>query len=528
MTTITNLASFLSPPPPSNVTNLINSAHENSTAAAAAISAGDVTTAIDNLVKSSTAFISAASNLGVESNLGETLLLLGNNHAKSAKSLSLVVSKRNKETEKIMDVVGDDTKLTDERDKMRLNNLYSIRAAVRDGMKKIHESGEDSLSASAFMNMGLGGSHMRGSPPSSPTRLGASSTRLGASSTSIASPTRGGSVGVGLGGSVIGGKMRQHHLFNSNKINNTRGSAHTSPAGAGTRTINFNNENVIDAMMELELELEKIDAKRGGTGVWEGSGVGTGDHFGSSSLAASAFFSASNKSIKSSNLDESFYVVPKKRSENLPLNSGGKPMQHNMNTIEQQHHRHNQQQQQQRHHQQQQQPFSPEQFSQLLASYNRLITENANLLIKAQEGEKYRIEAQELRERMESFKDEYGKRFQSMKGALDNFRRRNGDGGDLGDSGVILSSEYLKAVDKDKKGKVAQLEKLLERERAEMAKKDKALKKYEDFYREIKTRTKAKRQEESASGKARVGLPSGKGGGLNLMQQQQQQRHKPT
>jgi len=120
MTTITNLASFLSPPPPSNVTNLINSAHENSTAAAAAISAGDVTTAIDNLVKSSTAFISAASNLGVESNLGETLLLLGNNHAKSAKSLSLVVSKRNKETEKIMDVVGDDTKLTDERDKCAL------------------------------------------------------------------------------------------------------------------------------------------------------------------------------------------------------------------------------------------------------------------------------------------------------------------------------------------------------------------------------------------------------------------------
>jgi len=133
------------------------------------------------------------------------------------------------------------------------------------------------------------------------------------------------------------------------------------------------------------------------------------------------------------------------------------------------------------------------QIMRLMDSLKTLGDENAVLLREVEELEVARSEANAARETMKRFKTEYGKRFSSLKKALEKFRKdRNTNG-----STPVSTSNFMKnATASDQLQRQEQLiRKLtsdLKKEKEESKKKDSALKKYECFYREVKARSAQK------------------------------------
>jgi len=133
------------------------------------------------------------------------------------------------------------------------------------------------------------------------------------------------------------------------------------------------------------------------------------------------------------------------------------------------------------------------QIMRLMDSLKTLGDENAVLLREVEELEVARSEANAARETMKRFKTEYGKRFSSLKKALEKFREdRNSNG-----STPVSTSNFMKNANaSDQLQRQEQLiRKLtldLKKEKEESKKKDSALKKYECFYREVKARSAQK------------------------------------
>jgi len=133
------------------------------------------------------------------------------------------------------------------------------------------------------------------------------------------------------------------------------------------------------------------------------------------------------------------------------------------------------------------------QIMRLMDSLKTLGDENAVLLREVEELEVARSEANAARETMKRFKTEYGKRFSSLKKALEKFREdRNTNG-----STPVSTSNFMKNANaSDQLQRQEQLiRKLtldLKKEKEESKKKDSALKKYECFYREVKARSAQK------------------------------------
>jgi len=133
------------------------------------------------------------------------------------------------------------------------------------------------------------------------------------------------------------------------------------------------------------------------------------------------------------------------------------------------------------------------QIMRLMDSLKTLGDENAVLLREVEELEVARSEANAARETMKRFKTEYGKRFSSLKKALEKFRQ---DGNTTGSTPVTTSNFMKNATASDQLQRQEQLiRKLtsdLKKEKEEIKKKDSALKKYECFYREVKARSAQK------------------------------------
>jgi len=178
----------------------------------------NVITAASLLLQSSTEFLSLSQQLGTQTSLGSSFLLLANSHAKTAKMLSHIIAKRKTADRKIDQIVQSSTSTTTAApNPTRLNNLLSIRAAVREGVGNFHVSGEDSLSASQFMDMGT----LRASRSQFPHTIP---------------------------------KKRVHQLFTSTPAPSP------APSPAPTPTPITPSNNAIDAMMLLEQELQRLDA----------------------------------------------------------------------------------------------------------------------------------------------------------------------------------------------------------------------------------------------------------------------------
>jgi hypothetical protein len=114
---------------------------------------------------------------------------------------------------------------------------------------------------------------------------------------------------------------------------------------------------------------------------------------------------------------------------------------------------------------------------------------------------------------MKKFKAEYGKRFASLKKALEKFRQDhpNGTTNMNAGSNPVNSSDFMKSASvSDQLQRQEQLiRKLtadLKKEKDESKKKDAALRKYESFYREVKARSAqkaAQRQMENQNARPR-------------------------
>ena len=182
----------------------------------------NVITAASLLLQSSTEFLSLSQQLGTQTSLGSSFLLLANSHAKTAKMLSHIIAA----DRKIDQIVQSSTSTTTAApNPTRLNNLLSIRAAVREGVGNFHVSGEDSLSASQFMDMGT----LRASRSQFPHTIP---------------------------------KKRVHQLFTSTPAPSPAPSSAPSPAPSPAPTLTpiTPSNNAIDAMMLLEQELQRLDA----------------------------------------------------------------------------------------------------------------------------------------------------------------------------------------------------------------------------------------------------------------------------
>lgn len=147
-----------------------------------------------------------------------------------------------------------------------------------------------------------------------------------------------------------------------------------------------------------------------------------------------------------------------------------------------------------------QQSANTKQLMRLMDSLRTLGDENASLLREVEDAEAARLEAKTAREQMKRFKEEYGKRFITLKEALDKFRKGYpGDTGTAtsGEPNPVTSSAFLRsATTSDQMQRQEQLiRKLtadLKKEKEESKKKDSALRKYESFYREVKARSAQK------------------------------------
>ena len=85
------------------------------------------------------------------------------------------------------------------------------------------------------------------------------------------------------------------------------------------------------------------------------------------------------------------------------------------------------------------QPADTKQLMRLLDSLKTLGDENAELIRQVEDAEAARMEAKAAREQMKRFKYEYGKRFASLKAALDKFRQEYPERGAAGSENPMNS-----------------------------------------------------------------------------------------
>jgi len=138
------------------------------------------------------------------------------------------------------------------------------------------------------------------------------------------------------------------------------------------------------------------------------------------------------------------------------------------------------------------------QLLRLLDSLKVLGDENAALLQQVEDAKKARLEAQAAREEMKRFQLDYHKRFHSLKVALEKLHQQQQQQKQSTESNPVLSSEILKREDRKKNSKqqqrilesqVQSLKTQVETLQEESKKKDAVLKKYENFYKEVKARS---------------------------------------
>jgi hypothetical protein len=165
------------------------------------------------------------------------------------------------------------------------------------------------------------------------------------------------------------------------------------------------------------------------------------------------------------------------------------------------------------------QPTNTKQLMRLMDSLKTLGDENAALLREVEDAEAARIEAKAAREQMKRFKVDYGKRFATLKKALEKFRKEHPDNNG-GGSNPVNKSEFIRSASvteqlQRQEQLIRKLTADLKKEKEESKKKDAALRKYESFYREVKARsaqkaaqrqmeTQQRQQKARYSGSARV------------------------
>lgn len=157
-------------------------------------------------------------------------------------------------------------------------------------------------------------------------------------------------------------------------------------------------------------------------------------------------------------------------------------------------------------------PTNTKQMMRLLDSIKTLGDENAALLRDVEETEAARMEAKAAKEQMRRFKEEYSKRFASLKSALEKFRKGYVDE----DPNPVISSDFIRTSAESEEHRrqeqlVRKLTAELKREKEESKKKDAALRKYESFYREVKARSAQKVAERQKDTSIQQRLPKAKG-----------------
>lgn len=148
------------------------------------------------------------------------------------------------------------------------------------------------------------------------------------------------------------------------------------------------------------------------------------------------------------------------------------------------------------------------QLMRLLDSLKTLGDENASLLREVEEAKKARLEAKAAREEVNRFKEEYNRRFATLKAALQKSNQMT----DQMSQGthvppVISTSKFVKnqtSAEIEKRDKLIQkLQAELKQEKTNSKKKDDALRKYENFYKEVKARSEQKKRQKEAEQNAR-------------------------
>jgi len=116
---------------------------------------------------------------------------------------------------------------------------------------------------------------------------------------------------------------------------------------------------------------------------------------------------------------------------------------------------------------------------------------------RVEEAKKSQVEVKAARETMRQFKEEYGKRFSTLKAALDKFRseypdQRGGGSNSNQGSSLVSKSNFVRnstALEFQKR------DKMIQKLKADLKKKDDALRKYENFYKEVKARSEQKKKQ---------------------------------
>jgi len=134
-----------------------------------------------------------------------------------------------------------------------------------------------------------------------------------------------------------------------------------------------------------------------------------------------------------------------------------------------------------------------------LDSIKTLTDENAILIREIENAALAKKEALEVNNNMQKFKIEYSKKFQSLKLALEKFRKEH-----PGES-PVEKSDHFQSLESQKREMTLESQKReiiirklaadLRKERESIKKKDAALKKYEGFYREVKKRSEQKQRQ---------------------------------
>jgi len=145
------------------------------------------------------------------------------------------------------------------------------------------------------------------------------------------------------------------------------------------------------------------------------------------------------------------------------------------------------------------------QLMRLLDSLKTLGDENASLLREVEEARNARMEVKAAHESMRQFKEEYNRKFTVLKAALDKFRSEypdeKGQGNIVSQSNLVRNKTKTEIQRRDKM--IQKLKADLKAEKVESKKKDDALRKYENFYKEVKARSEQKkRQKEEQMRKA--------------------------
>ena len=166
-------------------------------------------------------------------------------------------------------------------------------------------------------------------------------------------------------------------------------------------------------------------------------------------------------------------------------------------TVQDGHHTHSSHQQQ--HHNP---ANNTKQLMRLMDSLKTLGDENAALLREVEQAEAARLQAKVAQDEMRRFREEYSKRFASLRAALKRFREENPTSATRhesagNDANPVTNSEFLRTESKAdqlqrQENLIKKLTADLKKEKEESKKKDAALRKYESFYREVKARSAQK------------------------------------